>query len=127
MECVKLEMNYDDGMKKTRKCQRFSGKEGIEGLLFVEDRFWSVTTQLNFNQGTEFFNNWLEVLVDIAEDKWIIQVRRIAVVDCMIARFDLEMKKFYRKYCDAEVNDTVFGCLATLCRPTKVTPQDHCD
>eukprot|EP00957_Ditylum_brightwellii_P023836 1798335-Ditylum_brightwellii.AAC.1 len=39
MEYVKLEMNYDDGTKKTRKCQRFWGKEGIEGLLFVEDGF----------------------------------------------------------------------------------------
>eukprot|EP00957_Ditylum_brightwellii_P186832 14226278-Ditylum_brightwellii.AAC.1 len=57
MEHVKLEINYDDGIKKTRKCQRFLGKEGIEGLLFVEDRFQSVATQLNFDQGTEFFDN----------------------------------------------------------------------
>eukprot|EP00957_Ditylum_brightwellii_P045987 3488419-Ditylum_brightwellii.AAC.1 len=69
MECVKLEMNYDDGTKQMRKCQRFSGKKGIEGLLFVEDRFQSVATQLNFDQGAEFFDNWLEVLVYTTEDK----------------------------------------------------------
>eukprot|EP00957_Ditylum_brightwellii_P206937 15350655-Ditylum_brightwellii.AAC.2 len=61
MECVKLEINYDDGTKKARKCQRFSGKEGIKGLLFVEDRFCSA-----------------EVLVDTAEDKWMAQVSGFA-------------------------------------------------
>eukprot|EP00957_Ditylum_brightwellii_P147504 11232870-Ditylum_brightwellii.AAC.1 len=104
MEYVKLKINYDDGTKKTRKCQRFLGKEGIEGLLSVEDRFRSVATQLNFDQGTAFFDNWLEVLVDTAEDKWIMQ-----------------------EYCDAEAKDTVFEYLAALHRPTKVTPQDHSD
>eukprot|EP00957_Ditylum_brightwellii_P166924 12705899-Ditylum_brightwellii.AAC.1 len=111
IECMKLEMNYDDGTKKMRKCQRLLGKEGIEGLLFVEDRFQSVATQLNFNQGAEFFDNWLEVLVDTAEEKSIMQVSGIAKVDCTIPRFNAEIKKFYRKYCDAEAKDTVFECL----------------
>eukprot|EP00957_Ditylum_brightwellii_P154025 11723057-Ditylum_brightwellii.AAC.1 len=71
MEYVKLEMNYDDGTKKTRKRQRFSGKEGIEGA--------------------EFFDNWLEVLVDTAEDKWITQVSGIADADHTIPRFNAEI------------------------------------
>eukprot|EP00957_Ditylum_brightwellii_P057469 4357007-Ditylum_brightwellii.AAC.1 len=107
MEYVKLEMNYDDRTKKTRKCQRFLGKEEIEGA--------------------EFFDNWLEVLVDTAEDKWTTQVSGIANIDFMIPRFNAKIKKFYRKYCDAEAKDTVFEYLATLRRLTKVTLQDHSD
>eukprot|EP00957_Ditylum_brightwellii_P182195 13880959-Ditylum_brightwellii.AAC.1 len=99
MEYVKLKMNYDDGSKKARKCQRFSGKEG---LLFVEDRFRSV-----------------EVVVDTLEDKWMTQVSGITEALCTIPRFNAEIMKFYRKYCDAKAKDTVFEYLATLRRPTK--------
>eukprot|EP00957_Ditylum_brightwellii_P019014 1431082-Ditylum_brightwellii.AAC.1 len=125
MEYVKLEMNYDDGSKKTGKYQRFSGKEGIKGLLFVEDRFRNVASQLNCDQGIKFFDNWQEVLVDTAKDKWMTQVSGIMEASHTIPRFNAEIKKFYRKYCDVEAKDTVFEYLAMLQRPTKVTLQDH--
>eukprot|EP00957_Ditylum_brightwellii_P036190 2741733-Ditylum_brightwellii.AAC.1 len=37
VEKVQLVQQYDDGLTKTKKCPMFSGKEGIEGLLYVEE------------------------------------------------------------------------------------------
>eukprot|EP00957_Ditylum_brightwellii_P097050 7390377-Ditylum_brightwellii.AAC.1 len=48
----------------------FTGVEGIEGLLFVEEQFQKIARQLCYNTGAEFFDNLEDVLADNAEMKW---------------------------------------------------------
>eukprot|EP00957_Ditylum_brightwellii_P022691 1711237-Ditylum_brightwellii.AAC.1 len=51
-------------------CAFFTGEEGIEGLLFVEERFRKIARQFNYTDGKEFFDNFETVLADNAEMKW---------------------------------------------------------
>eukprot|EP00957_Ditylum_brightwellii_P034972 2650965-Ditylum_brightwellii.AAC.1 len=37
LETVKIKQDYNDGSSKTKMCLIFTGEEGIEGLLFVEE------------------------------------------------------------------------------------------
>eukprot|EP00957_Ditylum_brightwellii_P210081 15364546-Ditylum_brightwellii.AAC.1 len=39
LERIKLSQSYNDGSTRTKKCPIFMGAEGIEGLLYVEERF----------------------------------------------------------------------------------------
>eukprot|EP00957_Ditylum_brightwellii_P102873 7839766-Ditylum_brightwellii.AAC.1 len=61
---------YDNGTTKTKKCPVFTGAEGIEGLLYVEEHFRSVERQLEFTTGAELFDKFEEILTDSAEEKW---------------------------------------------------------
>eukprot|EP00957_Ditylum_brightwellii_P052289 3965751-Ditylum_brightwellii.AAC.1 len=125
MEKVKLIQSYDDGTTRTKKCSVFSGTEGIEGLLYVEERFRSVTKQLTYNDGPSLFNNFEEVLQDTAKDKWENLASQVAEADRDVPCFNEEIKKFYLSYCDNEAKDTMIDYLDNLKRPTRVTPQQH--
>jgi len=69
LEKVKLTQTYDDGSTKTKKAPIFTGIEGIEGLLYVEEHFRSIANTLQF-EDTELFDNFAECLTDTAEEKW---------------------------------------------------------
>ena len=70
LERLKLSQAYADGSTKTKKCPCFSGEHGIECLLYVENCFHNIARQLDFTTGVELFDNFEEVLVDTAEEKW---------------------------------------------------------
>eukprot|EP00957_Ditylum_brightwellii_P023930 1804419-Ditylum_brightwellii.AAC.1 len=67
---VKLVQSYDDGTAKIKKCPVFLGTEGIEGLLYVEERFCSIAWQLHYTTGVEIFDNFKEILTNSVEEKW---------------------------------------------------------
>ena len=48
----------------------FSGKEGIEGLLYVEEKFLKIACHLNYDTGIKFYDGFEEVLTDTAEEHW---------------------------------------------------------
>eukprot|EP00957_Ditylum_brightwellii_P057646 4371020-Ditylum_brightwellii.AAC.1 len=70
LETIKIKQEYDDGSSKTKTCPVFTGEEGIEGLLFMEERFRKIAHQLGYNTGAEFFDNFKNALADNAEMKW---------------------------------------------------------
>ena len=107
LEKVKLYQNYDDGSKKEKKCPIFSGKEGIEGLLYVEERFRKVAKQLNYDEGEELYSGFEEVLTDSAEDHWENVVTNIPDNQKTVARLNISMQQFYLKYCDDEARDVL--------------------
>jgi hypothetical protein len=127
LERIKLTQSYDDGSTRTKKCPMFTGAEGIEGLLYVEERFRGIARQLNFDTGAELFNNFEEVITDTAEDKWDGIVSGIQPGDRDPARFDQAMGEFYMKYCNNQARDTMLEYLRGLRCPTKVQPRDHSD
>eukprot|EP00957_Ditylum_brightwellii_P069937 5310857-Ditylum_brightwellii.AAC.1 len=61
LERIKLAQSYNDGSTCTKKCPIFTGAQGIEGLLYVEERFRGIAQQLNFDTGAKLFNNFEEV------------------------------------------------------------------
>eukprot|EP00957_Ditylum_brightwellii_P085538 6506420-Ditylum_brightwellii.AAC.1 len=81
----------------------FTGVEGIECLLYVEEQYRSVACQLQFLTRLAFFDNFEEVLTGTAEEKWESLVNRIVEVDKMPERFNLEMGGIYQCYFDEEV------------------------
>eukprot|EP00957_Ditylum_brightwellii_P056949 4316602-Ditylum_brightwellii.AAC.1 len=59
----------------------FTGLEGIEGLIYVVECFRKVTKQLNFDTGPELLDNFEEVVMDNAEEKWVNHVQNIIDVE----------------------------------------------
>eukprot|EP00957_Ditylum_brightwellii_P107265 8184708-Ditylum_brightwellii.AAC.1 len=55
LETVKVRQEFDDGSSKTKTCPVFTGKEGIEEILFVEEPFQRIACQFGYNTGARFF------------------------------------------------------------------------
>eukprot|EP00957_Ditylum_brightwellii_P050055 3794319-Ditylum_brightwellii.AAC.1 len=70
VEKIKLFQNYDDGTTCNKKCPIFTSAEGIEGLLYIEERFREIARQLKFDTGPKLFSNFEEVITNTTEDKW---------------------------------------------------------
>eukprot|EP00957_Ditylum_brightwellii_P082072 6240998-Ditylum_brightwellii.AAC.1 len=81
LETIKIKQEYNDGSSKTKMCPLFTGEGGIEGLLFVEERFQKIACQLSCNTGAEFFDNLKDALADSTEMKWDNFVSAISVAD----------------------------------------------
>ena len=69
-EKVKLKQNFDDGTSKTKECPVFTGEFGIESLLYIEEKFRKIASQLKFDTGIELFDAFSEVVSETAEEKW---------------------------------------------------------
>lgn len=127
LEKVKLIQDYDGGRKKEKKCPTFSGKEGIEGLLYVEERYRKIARQLDFDTGPELYDGFEEVLTDSAEEHWENIISGITEANKTVARFDQSMEQFYLKYCDSEARDVLIKYLRDVRRPVKEDPQTFAD
>jgi hypothetical protein len=126
LEKVKLSQQFDDRTKRVKNCPVFSGKYGLESLLYVEDRFRKVATQLTWTD-EELFIGFEEVLLDHAEDEWEDIVQGLAPADRDDDTFDACIQLFYLKYCSEEARDEMFKYLETQqCRkPVGMEPRKH--
>eukprot|EP00957_Ditylum_brightwellii_P194759 14835458-Ditylum_brightwellii.AAC.1 len=97
---------YNNGTTKTKKCPVFTGAEGIEGLLYVEERFRSVARQLEFTTGAKLLDNFEEILTNSAEEKWGTIVSNIDAATRSPGGFENVIKALYLKYCDTTAKDT---------------------
>lgn len=113
LERVKLTQTYNDGTTRTKKCPVFSGKYGIESLLYVSNRFTKISEMLEFNTGEEKFEHWDAVLEATAEQHWDNLTGGIAVADRTVNRFNEEMEKFKLKYCNENARDVMIDYLRT--------------
>ena len=73
------------------------------------------------------FDNWNDCLDDSAEEKWDTLVSGIANAQRTVARFNAEMKNYYRRYVDNETRDTLVDYLRNLKKPVDATPQEYAD
>ena len=126
VEKITLIQTYVDSTKK-KKCPVFSGEHGIESLLYVEDRFSSISRQLEYTTGAELFNNFEELMVNNAEERWENIVAPIAEPQRTPIRFELAVDELRAHYCDHEARDTMFDYLRTVQKPYQVEPQQHAD
>ena len=127
LERVKLSQSYVDGSTKTKKCPCFSGEHGIECLLYVEDRFCNIARQLDYTTGCELFDNFEEVLVDTAEEKWENLVSVVPEAQRTVNWVDEEMKKFYLHFVDNEERDAMTKYLPTCKKARETEQHTHSD
>lgn len=97
LEKVALTQRYDDGIKK-KNCTTFTGEYGIELLLYVEDRFRAVCHQLDFIDGDELFNNFEEIFLIVAEEKWTNLVQNLTAQQRTPQEFDRKMEWFQNQW-----------------------------
>ena len=123
LEEVKLRQEYEDDTSRTKKARVFTGKYGIEALLFVEERFRKIARQLDY-QDEQLFDNFEECLQDRAEDDWTNLVDMVQPRDT--ANFEATIQDFYLKYCSENARDVMYEYLRTKCRkPVGAEPRDH--
>ena len=134
MEKVKLKNTVLEGaarnaerITREKKCPIFTGKEGIEGLLYVERRFEKAATYIGWTTGIQKYSGFEEVLMDTAEDHWENIVGGIAASDRTNERFKESLKQLYLKYCDDDARGTTFKYLRALKRPVGEDPQTFAD
>ena len=127
LEKAQFTQTYDDGSSKKKKCPIFNGDNGIEALLYVEDRFNSICRQLQYTDGDELFDNFAEVVAGKAEDKWETLTVNIAPQDRTPQRFREVMDTFYLSYCDEEARDTMFKYLRKWKKNFKSEAGEHAD
>jgi len=107
LERVKLTQRYDDDSTKTKKVPMFSGQGGIEGLLYVYNRFQKVAEFLSFDTGEELFEHWDSCLSSNAEIQWDNLSSSIPVADRTRDRFEQAINEYKLKYCDENARDTM--------------------
>ena len=123
LESTKLKQSFTNDTTKTKYAKVFTGKYGIEALLFCEERFRKIARQFDY-EDEELFDNWEDCLQDRAEDDWTTVVDGVAPRNT--ANFNATMQDFYLKYCAEDAKDTMYEYLKTMCRkPVGAEPRDH--
>ena len=132
MEKVKLKNSVEveggrnaQRIVKEKKCPIFTGKEGIEGLLYVAQRYDKAARTIGWTTGPELYDNFEEVLTDTAEDHWENILTDVNDADKTPENFkDVALPAFYRHYCDDDARDTMITYLHALKRPVGEDPDE---
>jgi hypothetical protein len=126
LEKVKIRQNYDNGTYLEKQLPVFSGAHSIEALLYCEERFRHYATRsFEWDTGPELFDNFEEILVDNALEKWETICAPLDEDERTVARFDQAIQELYLGYVDNNAKDIMIDYLKELRRPIKVTPRDH--
>ena len=126
LEQVTLVQVYQDSTKK-KKCPVFTGEFGIEQLLYVEERFRKISRQLDYTTPNELFDNFEEIVMNNAKDKWENGTSGISNNQRTIALFDQLMQQYYLQYCDHEARDAMFEYVRQIQKPFQSKASAHSD
>jgi hypothetical protein len=74
LEKVKLEQSFDDGSKVKTEVPLFTGQQGLEGLVYIVDRFKDACKILDWTEGNEMFEGFAKVLQGQAYTYWVDEV-----------------------------------------------------
>ena len=113
LEKVKLHQDYNDGTRRTDNCPIFTGAEGVEGLLYVKERFDNSCGILTFDTGVEKFDNFARLLTNNAEQHWTNLTMGIVAGNRSLARFDMEFRRFTLRYSTNHARDHMMQYLRT--------------
>lgn len=120
-----LQQSYDDGRTVKKKVPVYSGEQGIEGLLYVEERFRKAARRLEFTTGEELFDAFEECLHGIPAHEWSKQIHNLQANDMTIQRFNQEVQNFYTHFCDERARDTMYEYIDALKKPHDVDVREH--
>ena len=104
----------------------FRGKEGIESLLYTEDRFRNALTSLRVTDGADIFDLWAECVQDSAELAWE-NIANRNLNNRTLALFNTCIEEYYTHYVDGNARDTMLTYLRSLRRPVKADPRQFVD
>jgi len=129
-ETVRLKNQILDanGDTYTASCDTcvFNGTFGIEGLLYVEERFRQAATDELVLEEVQYFEKFPRVLRDAALTNWTNLTVGLTAADKTLARFNTKIEEFYRCYCTEDARDVMFEYLRSQCRkPVNSDPQTH--
>jgi hypothetical protein len=125
---VKLDITVNN-VTRSKKFPIFSAKMGIEGLIYVIDKFKKHSANLNFDAADKW-NNFDEVLDTVAESKWETQVANIAPQARNNNRFNAELDVFIQSHTGStHPRDVLIKYIESKnCKkPVDVNPMDHKD
>ena len=74
LEKVKLEQPFEDGTKVKMEVPLFTGQQGLEGLVYIVDRFKDACKALDWVEGTELFQGFAKILQGQAYSYWIDEI-----------------------------------------------------
>jgi hypothetical protein len=74
LEKVKLEQSFDDGSKVKAEVPLFTGQQGLEGLIYIVDRFKEACKRLQWTEGIEMFEEFPKVLQGQAYTYWMNEI-----------------------------------------------------
>jgi len=80
---------------------------------------------MDWTTGPEMFENFEEILTDIALEKWETRTQSVAPADQTLARFELAIQEFLLECVDPLAKDCMIECLKDFRRPIHAKPQDH--
>ncbi len=102
LEEVTLQAYDANNRRRTKKCKVFLGEHGIEALLLVEERFRKIAANFGWAD-QELFENFEEVLTDVASDNWEAIYDDIPAGEVLNDdRFDQCIEDYYLKYCSSK-------------------------
>ena len=127
LEKVKLISPFDDGTTHQSKVPMFSGKEGVECLLYVRERFDAACRQLQLIEGHELCDNFEKVLADNAEQKWHNLTVAINGAQRTPNCFGQEWDRLLLSYTNAHSRDHMYSYLRStgVRKPHDVEVGDH--
>ena len=74
LEKVKLEQSFEDGTKVKMEVPLFTGQQGLEGLVYIVDRFKDACKALDWVEGNEMFEGFSKVLKCQAYSYWVDEI-----------------------------------------------------
>jgi len=74
LEKVKLEQSFEDGTKVKMEVPLFTGQQGLEGLVYIVDRFKDACKALDWVEGNEMFEGFSKVLQGQAYSYWVDEI-----------------------------------------------------
>ena len=107
MKTVKLKYTSWNNQRK-KNVPIFSGKEGIEGLLHVEESVREAWTYLNLVDGNAMFSTFNEALSGNAARKWKNTARAVPTGARTNVTFDEAVTQYYRHFIDDKAHVWVF-------------------
>lgn len=101
------------------------GSHGIEEILFVEEQFCKIARQLKYTQGRELFDNFEEILTELANTKWNTFTEQIVEADKTVDWFNEAVKEYYLKFVQSDAQDVSFTYLDSIHKKVHTTVKDH--
>ena len=125
LETTKLKQSCDDGTRREHETPVFDGEGAVEHFFCVEERFRHCAAKMDWTTGPEMFENFEEILTDIALEKWETRTQNVAPADQTLARFELAIQEFLLECVDPLAKDHMIKYLKDFRRPIHAKPRDH--
>jgi len=125
LETAKLKQSCDDGTRREHEAPVFDGEGAVERFFCVEEHFRHCAAKMDWTTGPEVFENFEEILTDVALEKWETRAQSAAPADQTLARFEPATQELLLERADPLAKDCVIKHLKDFRRPAHAKPRDR--